>query len=69
MIKHAFQNAGIWPVSFKAIKRKLKEYGKKTKKDTSLYLLEYGLKLELNDLKVIDKVTKLVLDPMLIKEY
>jgi hypothetical protein len=32
-IKHAFRDAGMWPVSFKAVKAKLKEYGKKTKED------------------------------------
>jgi hypothetical protein len=42
MIKHSFQNAGIWPVSFKAVKRKLKEYGKKSKRDTGLSCLKYG---------------------------
>ena len=41
-IKHAFQNAGIWPVSFKAVQRKLKEYGKKQRKDTGLEFLEFG---------------------------
>ncbi len=41
-IKHSFQNAGMWPVSFKAVKKKLKEYGKKKKKDTGLDFLEYG---------------------------
>jgi hypothetical protein len=41
-IKHSFQNAGIWPVSFKAVKKKLKEYGKKKKKDTGLEHLEFG---------------------------
>jgi hypothetical protein len=41
-IKHAFQNAGIWPVSFKAVRRKLKEYGKKQRKDTGLEFLEFG---------------------------
>lgn len=39
-IKYAFHNAGIWPVSFKAVQQKLKEYGKKSKKDTGLYILE-----------------------------
>jgi hypothetical protein len=39
-IKHSFQNAGIWPVRFKAVKRKLKKYGKKNK-DTGLDFLEY----------------------------
>jgi hypothetical protein len=41
-----FQNSGIWPVSFKAVKKKLKEYGKKSKKDTGLAFLEYGSKSE-----------------------
>jgi len=41
-IKHAFQNAGIWPVSFKAVRRKLKEYSKKQRKDTGLEFLEFG---------------------------
>ena len=41
-IKHSFQNAGIWPVSFKAVKKKLKEYGKKKKRDTRLEHLEFG---------------------------
>jgi hypothetical protein len=41
-IKHAFQNARIWPVSFKAVQRKLKEYSKKQRKDTSLEFLEFG---------------------------
>jgi hypothetical protein len=41
-IKHSFQNSGIWPVSFKAVKKKLKEYGKKSRKDTRLEILEYG---------------------------
>ncbi|PMD49772.1 uncharacterized protein K444DRAFT_711668, partial [Hyaloscypha bicolor E] len=46
IIKHAFQNAGIWPVSFKAIRRKLKEYGKKRRKDTGLENLEFGSDLD-----------------------
>jgi ubiquinone/menaquinone biosynthesis C-methylase UbiE len=41
-IKHAFQNARIWPVSFKAVQRKLKEYGKKQQKDTGLEFLEFS---------------------------
>lgn len=40
-IKHSFQNAGMWPVSFKAVQKKLKEYEKK-KKDAGLEFLEYG---------------------------
>jgi hypothetical protein len=68
-IKHAFQNTGIWPVSFKAVKRKLKEYGKKTRKDTGLHLLEYGLESESNDSEAVDKVAKPVPDLTLIKEY
>jgi hypothetical protein len=31
----------MWPVSFKAVKKKLKEYGKKKRRDTSLEFLEY----------------------------
>jgi hypothetical protein len=45
-IKHSFQNSGIWLVSFKAVKKKLKEYGKKSKKDTGLAFLEYKSKSE-----------------------
>jgi hypothetical protein len=45
-IKHSFQNIGIWLVSFKAVKKKLKEYGKKSKRDTSLEFLEYRLALD-----------------------
>ena len=30
-IKHAFRDAGMWPVSFKAVKAKINEYGKKQK--------------------------------------
>jgi hypothetical protein len=41
-IKHSFQNAGVWPLSFQAVKKKLKEYGKKRKRDTRLEFLEYG---------------------------
>jgi hypothetical protein len=41
-IKHSFQNSGIWPVSFKAVKKKLKEYSKKKKKDIGLEHLEFG---------------------------
>jgi hypothetical protein len=36
-----FQNSGIWPVSFKAVKKKLKEYRKKSRKDTRLKILKY----------------------------
>jgi hypothetical protein len=45
-IKHSFQNAGIWPVSFTAVKRKLQEYRKKGIKGNSLELLEYGSDVE-----------------------
>jgi hypothetical protein len=40
-IKHSFQNSVFWPVSFKAVKKKLKEYDKKSKKDTGLAFLKY----------------------------
>jgi hypothetical protein len=66
-IKYAFQNAGIWLVSFKAIKRKLKEYGKKSKKDTSLHILKFKSKLEL---KVKDDIiAMLIVDLILTQEY
>jgi hypothetical protein len=45
-IKHSFQNAGIWLVSFTAVKRKLQEYRKKRIKGNSLKLLEYGSDVE-----------------------
>jgi hypothetical protein len=45
-IKHSFQNAGMWPVRFSAVKKKLAEYGKKKKKDTGLEFLEYGSESE-----------------------
>lgn len=41
-IKHSFVNSGMWPMSFKMVKRKLKEYGKKTKQDVGIDSLEYG---------------------------
>jgi hypothetical protein len=41
-IKHSFRNSGMWPMSFKQVKRKLKEYGRKSKKDTGLEFLEYS---------------------------
>jgi len=66
-IKHAFQNAGIWPVSFKAVKRKLKEYGKKSKKDTSLHIFKF--KLELKSKAKDDIIAMLIIDSMLIQEY
>jgi hypothetical protein len=66
-IKHAFQNSSIWPVSFKAVKRKLKEYGKKTKKDTGLHLLEFRSESES---EAEDKaVAKPVLDSILTNKY
>ena len=45
-IRHAFKNAGMWPVSFKAIQKKLKEYGKKKRKDIGLEYLEFSSELE-----------------------
>jgi hypothetical protein len=39
-----FQNLGIWLISFKAVKKKLKKYRKKSRKDTRLKILEYRLK-------------------------
>jgi hypothetical protein len=48
-IKHSFQNARIWPVSFTAVKKKLKEYGKKRTKENSLDVLEYSSESELEN--------------------
>jgi hypothetical protein len=45
-IRHAFRDAGMWPVSFKAVQKKLKEYGKKRKKDTGLEYLEFSSESE-----------------------
>jgi hypothetical protein len=70
-IKHAFQNAGIWPVSFKAVKKKLKEYGRKSKKDTGLNLLEFGSESESeSEAEAEDEaMVTLMPDLMLIEEY
>ena len=40
-IKHSLQNTVIWPVSVMAVKKKLREYGKKTVEANSLEILEY----------------------------
>lgn len=45
-------------MSFKAVKKKLKEYGKKNRRDTGLAFLEYGLELEL------ESETERELDPV-----
>src|SRR6516162_8552645 len=69
-IKHSFQNAGIWPVSFKAVKKKLKEYGKKKKRDTGLEFLEYSSSSgsELEE-QAGEKEPNLVPDPRLEDKY
>ena len=36
MIKHMFRDAGIWPVSFKAVEMKLQEYRKKKRREIEL---------------------------------
>ena len=41
-IKHSFKNSGMWPLSFTQVKRKIKEYGKKNKKDLGLEFLEFA---------------------------
>jgi hypothetical protein len=71
IIKHTFQNAGIWLVSFKAVKKKLKEYGRKSKKDTGLNLLEFGSESESeSEAEAEDKaIVTLIPDLMLIEEY
>jgi hypothetical protein len=61
-IKHSFQNAGVWPVSFKAVKKKLKEYGKKKKRDTGLAFLEYGSESESES--ELESETERELDPV-----
>jgi hypothetical protein len=38
---NSFKKSGIWPVSFKQVRRKIKEYGKKNKKDLGLDSLEF----------------------------
>ena len=48
-IRYTFRDAGIWPVSFKAVQKKLKEYGKKKKKDTELEYLEFGSDSEVKE--------------------
>jgi hypothetical protein len=71
-IKHSFQNAGIWPVSFKAVKKKLKEYGKKGKKDTSLHMLEFGSNnssTSKEELESRPRETSPIPDPQLKEEY
>jgi len=68
-IKYIFQNSGIWPISFKAVKRKLKEYRKKSKKDTGLYFLEIGSESE-SESESDNKATAIpILDPILTEEY
>ena len=80
-IKHAFQNTGIWPVSFKVVQRKLKEYSKKQRKDTGLEFLEFGsesdteLDIErpplalIHDLEEIYRLPTLPKPPSLYNEY
>jgi hypothetical protein len=65
-IRHSFQNAGIWPVSFKAVKKKLAEYGKKKKRDTGLDFLEYSSDLETENL---NNTSNLIPDLRLEQEY
>jgi hypothetical protein len=69
-IRHSFQNSGIWPVSFKAVKKKLKEYGKKKRKNTGLEFLEYGSSLDLDDETLLgDRQPNPIPDPRLEDEY
>ena len=69
-IKHSFQNSGIWPISFKAVKKKLKEYGKKQKKDIGLDFLEYGSESESESESEINSQELIpVPDPQLMEEY
>jgi hypothetical protein len=68
-IKHSFQDAGIWPLSFKAVKKKLKEYGKKKKKDTGLNFLEYGSESESESETERERELDLVPNLQLKEEY
>jgi hypothetical protein len=68
-IKHSFQNSGIWPASFKAVKKKLKEYGKKRRQDTSLDSLEYGSKSPSSSSETEQEPEPVVSDPQLEQEY
>jgi DDE superfamily endonuclease len=67
-IKHSFANAGIWPVSFKAVKRKLKEYGKKKRRDTGLDALEFGSEPS-SESDIEQEQQEPVPAPQLIEEY
>jgi hypothetical protein len=73
-IKHSFKNAGVWPVSFKMVKKKLKEYRRKTRKDTGLDTLEYGSNTESNSEEDEEEVNQeanqeLIANPQLAIEY
>ena len=71
-IKHSFQKSGMWPVSFKQVKRKLKEYRKKNKKDTGLDFLEFSGELDSSDSddnKKDQSQDNPIADPQLEEEY
>ena len=68
-IKHSFQNARIWPVSFKAVKKKLKKHGKSSKKDTGLEFLEYGSESKSELESENSTEPEPVADPRLNEEY
>jgi hypothetical protein len=68
-IKHSFQNASIWPVSFKAVKKKLKEYGKKSKRDTGIDFLEMGSSSESDDELLVAQQLDPVPNTLLEAEY
>ena len=38
IVKHAFKTTRIWPDSFKAVQKKLKEYSKEKRRDIGLEL-------------------------------
>jgi hypothetical protein len=42
IIKHSFKDLGIWPVSFRQVRRNIKVYRKKNKKDIGLDGLEFS---------------------------
>jgi len=68
-IKHSFQNASIWPVSFKAVKKKLKEYGKKSKRDTGIDFLEMGSSSESDDELLVTQQLDPIPNTLLEAEY
>ena len=70
-IKHSFEKSGTWPVSFKQVKRKIKEYGRKNKNDTGLDFLEFKGDPDSSDSEAENGLLEEepVLDPQLQEEH